>query len=418
MVRLHNLSFKKIINFGIYLVVFLIPSYIFSFKIWLVPTNFLEVLVGALFLVWLVGNFNKIPEISRGLLKSPFFPPIFLIFLGVSVSTIFSVDIITSAGIWKGWFVLPLLFFIIVLSEIKNKKQVQKIILSLFFSGLWVSLISLFYFFSHNLTYDGRLKAFYESPNHLAMYLSPILILSLYLYFVFNKKIIKFLLFTAHCPLLIALYLTCSYGAWIGLAVSLFFLLVAVKYCQTSLDFSKKRKNIYCLFAIIFLVILSFFAFQANSQKFQEMLDLSYPSISSRVAIWQSAWEITKNHPLNGIGPGLFQKYYLEYQSIFELYPEWAVPQPHNIFLAFWLQTGLIGLIGLIWLLFKFFRTGLKSLFIIHDSLSIILMAAMICVLTHGLIDTPYWKNDLSVVFWLIVVMAINIFQVSHKNIS
>lgn len=392
-----NLNLKKIIEYGIYLVVFLIPTYIFSFKIWLIPTNLLEALVSVLFLAWFIGNFNKIPEISRSMFKSSFFPPILLIFLGASISTIFSDDIITSAGIWKSWFIVPLLFFVVVLNAIKNGKQVQKIISSLFFSGFWVSLIALFYFFSHNLTYDGRLKAFYESPNHLAMYLSPILILSLYLYFVFDKKIIKFFLFAAHCSLLVVLYLTYSYGAWIGLIASLFFLLATIK----------KQKKIFYLIGIMFLIVASFFAFQINSQKFQGMIDFSYPSLSSRFVIWQSAWEIIKDQPFNGIGPGLFQEYYLKYQVTLEPYLEWAVPQPHNLFLAFWLQTGLLGLLGFIWLLLRFFRIKINSL-------AIILMATMICVLIHGLVDTTYWKNDLAVVFWLIIALNYKAIRLSY----
>lgn len=392
-----NLNLKKIIEYGIYLVVFLIPTYIFSFKIWLIPTNLLEALVSVLFLAWFIGNFNKIPEISRSMFKSSFFPPILLIFLGASISTIFSDDIITSAGIWKSWFIVPLLFFVVVLNAIKNGKQVQKIISSLFFSGFWVSLIALFYFFSHNLTYDGRLKAFYESPNHLAMYLSPILILSLYLYFVFDKKIIKFFLFAAHCSLLVVLYLTYSYGAWIGLIASLFFLLATIK----------KQKKIFYLIGIMFLIVASFFAFQINSQKFQGMIDFSYPSLSSRFVIWQSAWEIIKDQPFNGIGPGLFQEYYLKYQVTLEPYLEWAVPQPHNLFLAFWLQIGLLGLLGFIWLLFRFFRIKINSL-------AIILMATMICVLIHGLVDTTYWKNDLAVVFWLIIALNYKAIRLSY----
>ena len=32
-----------------------------------------------------------------------------------------------------------------------------------------------------------------------------------------------------------------------------------------------------------------------------------------------------------------------------------------------------------------------------------LLMATMVALLVHGLVDVPYFKNDLSVLFWLIV---------------
>ena len=71
--------------------------------------------------------------------------------------------------------------------------------------------------------------------------------------------------------------------------------------------------------------------------------------------IWKSAGLMIKNNPLFGIGPGNFQEKYMEYQKYFPPYLEWAVPQPHNIFLAFWLESGLIGLAGFILLLLYFF---------------------------------------------------------------
>lgn len=394
-----NLSFQKIINFWIYLIVFLIPAYIFSFKIWLIPTNFLELLIGILFVFWLFLNFKELPKIINDIFKNRFFLPILLIFIGVTLSVVFSIDIKTSAGIWKGWFLIPLMFFIVLTNEVRNRKQVKNIILSLFFSGIGVALVSLFYFLNNNLTYDGRLSSFYLSPNYLAMYLSPILILSLYLYSVFDKKVLKFLLFIVYCPLFAVLYLTYSYGAWIGLAIALIFLAVFQKLSFRNSAFNWKPS--FCLF----LLIISFFFFQINSQKFQELLDFSYPSLSSRLVIWQSAWEITKDHSLNGIGPGLFQKYYLDKQDSFAPYLEWAVPQPHNLFLAFWLQAGLIGLIGFFWLLIRFFKIGLKKLFTVRCSLSVVLMATMVYILTHGITDTTYWKNDLAIVFWLIIAL-------------
>ncbi|MEA2113457.1 MAG: O-antigen ligase family protein, partial [Patescibacteria group bacterium] len=261
----------------------------------------------------------------------------------------------------------------------------------------------LFYFFSNNLTYDGRLSGFYISPNYLAMCLSPVLILSLWLYFCLEKQLFKVFLFTGQCLLLATVFLTYSYSAWAGLAAALLFVSVFQKL--SSRNSVSGWKPSFC----VLLIIISFFFSQINSPKFQELLDFSYPSLSSRLAIWQSAGEIIKDHPLNGIGPGLFQKYYLDKQTDFGLYPEWAVPQPHNLFLAFWLQTGLIGLIGFIWLMVSFFKSGFKALFGIRHSLSaVFLMAAMVYILTHGLTDTTYWKNDLSIVFWLVLALSRN----------
>lgn len=136
--------------------------------------------------------------------------------------------------------------------------------------------------------------------------------------------------------------------------------------------------------------------------------------------IWQAALKIGQDHWLLGIGPGLFQKYYLDYQKYFPVpYLEWAVPQPQNLFLAWWLQTGLLGLMGFLWLLVNFFRWALAawrqkkpSFFPLSGTsegrqpLALVLMAVMIYILAHGLVDTTYWKNDLALIFWVVMALS------------
>jgi len=393
--------FQKIIHFSICLIVLSLPFYLIRLNIGWIPTNLLELMISALFIIWLVSRIR----INSGQLKKVnFFLPVFLIFLGVTLATLFSVDTITSAGIWRGWFIVPLIFFIIIISYLKSKEQVRDILFALFLSGIGVALVAFFYWLNDNLTYDGRLQAFYFSPNHLAMYLSPILILSFYLYPFFKKKISRILLFTADCLLFIVIYLTYSYGAWLGIGGALIFILI-IFFRSRVLE--NKRHFFYLIIFFMLLVVFSF-VWQIPSQKFQGFLDFSYPSWQSRLIIWQSAGTIIKDHSLIGIGPGMFQKYYLDYQAKLSPYLEWAVPQPHNLFLAFWLQTGLLGLIGFIWLLFKFFRSGISKK--TPKKLLFVLMAAMIYILIHGLVDTTYWKNDLSIIFWLLIGIASNQF--------
>ncbi|MEK7124040.1 MAG: hypothetical protein AAB851_04070, partial [Patescibacteria group bacterium] len=102
---------------------------------------------------------------------------------------------------------------------------------------------------------------------------------------------------------------------------------------------------------------------------------------------------------------------YLGYQKYFPPYLEWAVPQPHNLFLAFWLQTGIAGFCGLILIIFSFFKEKTAALkqngggLFHHQNYNFWLAAAMSVILIHGLIDTPYFKNDLSALFWLILAL-------------
>ncbi len=379
-----------------YLIIVCLPLYLLRFKAGWVPFNFIEILIYLTFFLWLLKKALQKEKIS--FFDFPY--PVFLIFFGATLAVFFSSNLSASAGIWKGWFLAPLLFYLVLIDLIKKRSYFISLLRGLFLSGALVSLVSLWYWLNGDLTYDGRLKAFFLSPNHLAMYLAPILAISLGLWPLARKKAKKTVLSVGYFCMAFVLYLTFSYGAWLGLVGAFFFLLVGLKKAA----FLSDRKNLIILF---FLMIIIFFLIQWPEEKLQRIVDFSYPSLKSRMVIWQSALEIAKDHPFVGIGPGVFQRYYLAYQHNFPPYPEWAVPQPHNIFLAFWLQTGLLGIVGFIWLLLAVF----KKVFSFKKApqfqgWQFYLGAVLLYFLVHGLFDTPYWKNDLAIIFWLIIALA------------
>jgi O-antigen ligase len=114
--------------------------------------------------------------------------------------------------------------------------------------------------------------------------------------------------------------------------------------------------------------------------------------------IWQSAGKILEDNPTWGIGPGNFQEKYLEYQKYYPPYLEWAVPHPHNLYLAFYLYSGILGLAA--FLLSIFF--WLKKIMAQKKEATVLVALGIIAYfLLHGMVDTTYFKNDLAVIFWL-----------------
>lgn len=395
-----KLKFGLTIETGVCLAALFLPLYIFKFNLWGLPLNFFEVFVYFLFLIWFSrGGFEKAGKLFSEIKENRIFAAgLILFFAGVSVSTILSDDLRTSAGILKGWFIAPFLLFLIAKTEIKTENQIKNIFRALSFSGAAVSAVSLFYFFSGRLTFDGRLVAFYLSPNHLAMFLSPILLLTAGLVFVSPNRREKILYGAAAVLTAAAVYLTYSYGAWFALfsAAAVFFLLGS--------EMSKWE------FLSLAAVVLILFGFQIGGEKFQNMFS-ERSSLESRVMIWRAALAIGKDNFIFGIGPGMFQKYYLDYQKYFPPYLEWAVPQPHNLFLAFWLQAGIAGFSGFILIIVSFFKEKIPVLLRKKEreqtlkNTNFWLALAMLVILIHGLIDAPYFKNDLASLFWIILAL-------------
>lgn len=414
-----------ILKYGIYLVIFSMPLYLWSFSFFGIPVNFLEMMIYILFMLWLSEKIRRLKSKKEifsliDSFKQYYFSKeycllhlgITLLFLGVIISTSLSSDLRTSLGIFKGWFVSPFLFFIVFINVIKKNEQIIWSLKSWLVSGVVVALISIFYLLIGEMTFDGRLKALFLSPNYLAMYLAPVLLIIIAFVLSTEKKK-KLLNLIMLIIILVPLYFTFSYGAFLGIFAGILYLII-------------KNRNLKIRKAYIFAFILILFSgfIYLSLNKFDQISNSgNRSSFHSRIMIWDTAREIVEDNPLLGIGPGTFQETYLSYANEFsEPYLEWAVPQPHNIFLAFYLQTGIIGFLGFIFILIWLFSCRDMALSSLKSTGSVnygfektyIINALMIYILAHGFVDTTFWKNDLALMFWIIV--GIKFIQTKQYN--
>ncbi len=128
-----------------------------------------------------------------------------------------------------------------------------------------------------------------------------------------------------------------------------------------------------------------------------------------RTQIWVTSWALIKQHPVVGIGPNTFEpNYRAEVPKHYWPPLEWLVAQPHNLYLALWLEIGLLGLAAfvgfmvywtrLVWRLAR--QAGPAERAIMLSAL-----AAVLAILVHGLFDTPYFKNDLALELTLLIIL-------------
>lgn len=397
-------------------VLFLLPFYFLRIKAGWVSTNPPEILIAVFFIVWLLYRsrqqkltsavFQNIILKSRG-----YFAAIFLIIIGVTLSIFAGGKYHTGFGILKGWFLLPIIFAFVSSDLLKDEENlIKRYFQTIFYSGAFVSFFGLIYWFRGILAYDGRLRLFYDSPNQLAMTLAPAFLVGIFLlreYSIADSQKGKFWLINALFLGLVGIniFLTKSVGAWATLILTL--LVVCLRT-----GWNKKAKTRLVILLISFFALLSLVFFQSADLKIKIIGERS--SLASRVMIWKSAVLIIKDNPLTGIGPGNFQEKYLEYQKYFPPYLEWAVPEPHNVFLSFWLGTGILGFIGFLLLLIKFFGDNIKKAAYHNREAALICFSIILYFLLHGLVDTTYWKNDSAIVFW--IVISINVFLVQKKD--
>jgi hypothetical protein len=69
-----------------------------------------------------------------------------------------------------------------------------------------------------------------------------------------------------------------------------------------------------------------------------------------------------------------------------------------------------------VWIMIKYLYYGYKSLSGKERELSLALITALIAIIIHGLVDVPYFKNDLAVQFWALMAAMSVLYLHSEKK--
>jgi putative inorganic carbon (HCO3(-)) transporter len=131
-------------------------------------------------------------------------------------------------------------------------------------------------------------------------------------------------------------------------------------------------------------------------------------TVQSRIDLWTAAIKLIEQRPLFGAGLSGFQQRVQPFLTNFHSTAQFI--DPHNIVLNFWVETGVLGVLAMIWIFgaafvisWRGWRRGEAAWSPYH--LGVLL--ALIAVVVHGMVDVPYFKNDLSLEFWSIVAITL-----------
>lgn len=387
--------FRKIILLEnlIYVAIFGLPLYLIHLNFYFLKTNLLEILISLILLIYLF-QYNPLSGLKKLFQNySRYVISFSFILLGLLIATFLNSNSLKGLGIIKSWFLIPVIL-VLIIADIFPPKKIINIFLALYLSAFSVAILALIYLFLGHLTYDRRLESFFNSPNYLAMYLTPAILIAGVVIekqhkLIQSKKILLFILISLSI-ILTAFYFTYSYAAWLSVLLIIGWIFLYEK--------NNYFRKILFLGTLITLLIFS----QIGNNKFSTLITFNpRSSLASRIIIWRSALKMLQHSWLIGIGPGNFQKIYLNYQKFYPPYLEWAVPHPQNFYLTLWLSSGLLGLGGFFMLLFYWFQDISFKLKRTHLDVLLIMISLVLVTLTHGLVDTTYFKNDLAIIFWL-----------------
>lgn len=378
------------------LILLLLPTYLIRFSVFGVPTTFLEILI---YLVFIFGLYKAV---KSGFRKIPLkiILPIALLIIALLISTFISPDKRTALGELKGFFVDPILVFWLVFQFVKDG-DIPKLFWSLIISGSFVAVHAVTQRILNHTTPDGRVVGIFGySPNYIALFLAPItvLLVSYCFQFVNTRKWRLFFLSLVIILLnIVAIYFSGSRGGILalGAGIGIFAIIHFWDWIHARLS-----SQIIIAIVVIMAIYTSWVLFRP---------DLSTPITSGRVAtsnnlrwlIWHTSIELGSLHPILGVGLGNYQNAFSGLTKNRVNYPEYITPQaltPHNIFLMFWLETGISGLIAFLWLIYLFFEEGRKK---IRNPQMAAVFAVFFSIVVYGLIESSIWKNDLAVLYWV-----------------
>ncbi len=127
-----------------------------------------------------------------------------------------------------------------------------------------------------------------------------------------------------------------------------------------------------------------------------------------RVSMWKEAVEVIKERPLLGAGLASYSERVDQYHTTVNGEGIEIFHHPHNIFLTMWVNLGLLGLLGFVLILIGFYLKGFKH--------APIFIATMTVIVVTGLVDSPYIKNDLAVIFWVLPLLLLTSSYANMEN--
>lgn len=365
------------------------------------PTTLLELLIWGLLLSWLVWRFIEknwsLPEIPFGKLG--------VWWLAVSCVALLMSDYWWSGlGIARAYFWEPFLVAWVIgdLKKSFSRHMINESILyGLLTAAGWVSIIGiaqgLLGIWIVTPHQADRAHGVFNNGNALALFLGPVMAMivgrlpSLVPYKKYQTYFYGFILFLA----MGAFQLADSLGGNLALLAT-FMALSGVVLTQKFSWANSFLKKI--MFAVVVGSILVSVGLLVYSNQVAPHSDnpwvRSEGTSSIRVCLWQGTYRLLQNNWVLGVGLSDFKEVYSTSYITCDAEP---LEYPHNLFMTVWTELGLFGVFAFAFILIS----SIKKASFSEYKLSLYLF--LIYFLVHGLVDVAYFKNDVSLQFWLLL---------------
>jgi len=407
----------------------LLPVYLIRFTISLpfgpleaLPTTLLEIFFAVLFVSWLLfgrekrGSGDPEPLATlgfgaragkRGSTICRWLPGIALLLTGSVIGILVSPEPVAALGIWRAYFLEPLLFFVLFTDMVRDADTRRTVLGAL---GISLAIIGLSAVYQ-KVTGFGipnpvwvpedvrRVTSFFGFPNGIGLIAAPVTVLmagwavsSLRKDGAFRNLAVFLLGIMAAVLGLLSILFAVSEGAMLGVAAGL--LAFGLLY--------RPLRKAALVFVIAGCALVIFY--QPLTDYVSLMASMRDDSWHVRKIVWQESLDMLYDRPIVGAGLAGYQTALAPYHEARHIE---IFMYPHNFLLNFWSETGIVGLAGFLVIIWTVFAVAIGLYRDRKDEwLPAGVIAAMIAILVHGLVDVPYLKNDISFLFWIVIGLA------------
>ena len=409
----------------LFLLPIFLPLYVVRFNIGPLPTTLLEIFIVVSFAIWIVFRKTSVirkthdtsfaKEATNGpLVKGGkgglWFYPIIIWLLATLIAVLIAQDKWGALGYWRAFMLEPILIFVMFADLIPptplnkggaNGKWVMFGIAAVTIALGVYSIIQYFTGFGIPAPWDAipgrRATGVFGFPNGLSLFMAPFGIACFIEWLIpptpLNKwGASRWLFLLAALFAFISEILAQSMGGLLAFGIGIVLVLLIKKS-------TRKLGLIVTTIGAIAACLVGYkiLSTQLRSTDLNDSLALNKRwSSMVRTVIWSESWELIKAHPLTGTGLRSYQTAIIPFHKAtwMEIYPH-----PHNIILMLWIETGLLGLLAFAWLCVTWIMAVKKNK-------NWLWLVPLVVILVHGMVDMPYFKNDLAAQFWILAALA------------
>ena len=387
---------------GVFLTAATLPAYVLRGSLLgKLPFTGLEVVLALTVLAFAIESWRqrRMPH-----LDTPFTVLIAVLLVATVIGVAVSPEKQDALGIAKAYIVEPVVYFFVTVNVLRSSWDWERLAYGLYVSGTvvavsqFVALGRALQAHTLNLNVAPPVPTWLWTNNNFGgIFLDPLVGLALGLALFGGVRHPR-----VHWAMLALLgagdVLTLSRGSWLAL--------VAISLLAAAIH--PRRRQLVLAWAALAVVAL---LLPPIRHRVENELNPNNPanSMVTRVHLWHATVDLILAHPFQGSGLANYQQEIGPYRAQLHDVVHQTHVYPDQLELDFWVELGVMGIVFLLGFLVELVRylapavrAGPRQ-----HPWAAALALAWIGILAHGLVDSPYWKNDLSAEWWALAALVV-----------